>query len=79
MISCEQWLPVIFSQTAWLLLEGNWAVLLRDREQLPEGIFDDRKIGRLEGGGGRAPRGLNNSFKSTTHYSHQTRIASLQD
>jgi len=47
----------IISQTAWLLLEGNWAALLRDREQLSEEIFDDRKIGRLEGGGGRAPRG----------------------
>jgi hypothetical protein len=27
----------IVSQTAWLLLEGKWAVLLKDREQLSEG------------------------------------------
>jgi hypothetical protein len=43
MICRQQWLPVLVSQTAWLLLEGNWAVLLRDLEQLSEGIFDDRK------------------------------------
>jgi hypothetical protein len=36
-------MQLIVSQTAWLLLEGNWAMLLRDQEQLSEGIFDNRK------------------------------------
>ena len=47
-----------------MLLKGSGAVD-------PRVIFDNKKNGRLEGGGGRAPRGLNNSSKSKPFYSHQ--------